>query len=132
MSTVLGAIDQIALTVDDVDAAEAFYEQTLGLTKIFRPQPTMVFFQCGNLSILLEKSQDGSMEPGGAVLYFNVDDMTASVAELKARGLFFIDRPHLVTRQPGYDLYMTFFRDPAGNLLALSYRGAVGGPAPAG
>ena len=65
MTAVLGAIDQVALTVDDVDAAEVFYEQTLGLTKIFRPQPTMVFFQSGELSILLEKSHDSDMQPGG-------------------------------------------------------------------
>jgi methylmalonyl-CoA/ethylmalonyl-CoA epimerase len=123
----LGRVDQIALGVADVDAAERFYGETLGLRKIFRPQPHMVFFDLGGLSLLLEKPHDGSApQTGGAVIYLDCPDMALAVRELQARGVTFVHPPHLITRQPSYDLYMAFFTDPDGNMLALSQRAPKG------
>jgi methylmalonyl-CoA/ethylmalonyl-CoA epimerase len=116
----LGSVSQIALNVTDVDAAEHFYGETLGLRKIFRPQPNMVFFDCGGLSLLLEKSHDAAAPIGGAVIYFDCADIALTAHELGSRGVTFVHPIHLITRQPAYDLYMAFFRDPDGNMLALS------------
>ena len=30
-----------------------------------------------------------------------------------------VDEPHLIAKMPDHDLWMTFFRDPEGNTLAL-------------
>jgi methylmalonyl-CoA/ethylmalonyl-CoA epimerase len=122
----LGAVGQIALNVSDVDAAEHFYGETLGLRKIFRPQPHMVFFDCGGLSLLLEKSHDAEATAGGSVIYFDCADIALTVRELKSRGVVFVHPIHLITQQPTFDLYMAFFRDPDGNMLALSQRAPKG------
>ena len=122
----LGPVGQIALNVTDVDAAEHFYEQTLGLRKIFRPQPFMVFFDCGGLSLLLEKSHDATAPIGGAVIYFDCPDIALTVRELESRGVVFVHPVHLITKQPAYDLYMAFFKDPDGNMLALSQQAPKG------
>jgi methylmalonyl-CoA/ethylmalonyl-CoA epimerase len=125
MTLSLGRIGQIALGVSDVDAAERFYEQTLGLRKVFRPQPGMVFFDCGGQSLLLERFHEP--EPiGGCVLYFDVADISLAVRTLKERGVAFEHPIHLITRQPAYDLYMAFFRDPDGHLLALQQQAPKG------
>ena len=123
MDLALGPVNQIALSVADVDVAERFYGETLGLRKIFRPQPHMVFFDLGGPSLLLESPHEGAApKVGGAVLYFDCPDMGLAVRELRARGVAFVHPPHLITRQPAYDLYMAFFTDPDGNMLALSQR----------
>ena len=123
----LGRLDQVALGVADVDAAEQFYGETLGLRKIFRPQPHMVFFDLGGVSLLLEKPHDGAKpQVGGAVLYLDCPDIAQAVRELEAKGVAFVHPPHLITRQPAYDLYMAFFTDPDGNMLALSQRAPKG------
>ncbi len=126
----LGALDQIALPARDIDAAEAFYEQVLGLKKLFRPQPSMVFFDCAGVRLMIAVP-DASMGQGGAVLYFNVPDIALAEAELKAKGVPTEIGAHLVAPMPDHDLWMTFFRDPASNLLALSCRAPKGYKLPA-
>jgi methylmalonyl-CoA/ethylmalonyl-CoA epimerase len=38
---------------------------------------------------------------------------------MKESGVRFEDEPHLIAKMPAHDLWMTFFRDSEGNLLAL-------------
>ena len=35
------------------------------------------------------------------------------------RGVEFIDEPHLIARMPDHELWMSFFKDPSDNMLAL-------------
>ena len=62
-------------------------------------------------------------EPGfdhpGSVLYFKVEDIEARHRELIARGVEFINEPHLIARMPDHELWMAFFKDTEGNTLAL-------------
>jgi methylmalonyl-CoA/ethylmalonyl-CoA epimerase len=46
-------------------------------------------------------------------------DIQAAYGKLKADGVRFEDEPHLIAKMPAHDLWMTFFRDSEGNLLAL-------------
>ena len=55
----------------------------------------------------------------GSVIYFSVGDIGAAHAALKARGVPFIDEPHLIAKMPDHDLWMAFFFDTDGNTLAL-------------
>lgn len=121
----LGRLNQIALTATDMDAAVKFYGETMGLRLTMRAHPGMAFFDLGGMSLLLETSR----EPhpiGGSVLYFDCDDIALTAGELGKRGVTFIHPIHLVTAQPTYDFYMTFFRDPTGNMLALSMKAPKG------
>ena len=36
-----------------------------------------------------------------------------------SEGVAFDDEPHLIARMPDHELWMTFFRDPDGNLHGL-------------
>jgi methylmalonyl-CoA/ethylmalonyl-CoA epimerase len=43
----------------------------------------------------------------------------ATRTAMQARGVQFDDEPHLIAKLPDHELWMTFFRDPDGSLLAL-------------
>lgn len=126
MDLKLGKIAQIAHSVSDVDAAEAFYEQTLGLKKLFRPGPDMVFFDCGGVRLYLQKAHEPEAVAKASILYLECADVVAAAKELKRRGAEFLDEPHKVAEQPGYDLWMTFLKDPDGHLLALEMHAPKG------
>jgi len=112
----VAAIGQIALGVGDVDRAEDFYGSKLGLRKLFR-FGDLTFFDCAGVRLLLEKSAD----PGrsASILYFRCADIALARRELQARGVVFTDEPHRVAPMEDHDLWMTFFTDPDGHILAL-------------
>jgi methylmalonyl-CoA/ethylmalonyl-CoA epimerase len=118
MAVALNQLGQVSLSVDDVDAAEEFYGQKLGLRKLYR-FGDLTFFDCAGVRLLLEKSRSQPFVPNGSVLYFRTLDITVTVRELEAKGVLFIDKPHLIAPMEDHDLWMTFFKDPAGNTLAL-------------
>lgn len=114
----LGAIGQIAQVVDDVEAATAFYRDRLGLPFLFAA-PGLAFFDCGGVRLMLTRAETPEFDHAGSVLYFRVEDVTAAHAVLSGRGVEFVDAPHVVHRAADHDLWMTFFRDVDGNVLAL-------------
>ncbi len=118
MAAFLNQIGQIALTVDDVDEAEKFYGEQLGLRRLFR-FGDMVFFDCAGVRLLVEKSSQQPFEPSSSVLYFRTPDLSIAVRDLKAKGVSFTHAPHLIAPMEDHDLWMSFFKDPAGNPLAL-------------
>ena len=126
MDLKLGKIAQIAHSVSDVDAAEAFYEQALGLKKLFRPGPDMVFFDCGGVRLYLSKAHQPEDIAKAGLIYLLCEDIAVAVAELKQRGVQFVDQPHRIAEMPTHDLWMTFFKDPDGHLLALEMQAPKG------
>ena len=69
--------------------------------------------------LLVEKSPDEPFIPKSSILYFRVPDIAFYYRELSGRGVEFIDGPHLVAPMEDYDLWMAFFKDLAGNSLAI-------------
>ena len=67
----------------------------------------------------IDKPETAEFENHSSVIYYKVDDIRASHAALVARGVEFIDEPHLIARMPDHELWMSFFRDPDQNVLAL-------------
>ena len=53
------------------------------------------------------------------MLYVKVADIGATYAQMRERGVTFVDEPHLIAKMPDHDLWMTFFKDPDGHTLAL-------------
>ena len=117
MTFTLSQIGQIALAVSDVDRAEAFYGDVLGLKKLFR-FGDLTFFDCAGVRLLLEKAH-GDIRSGAGALYFRCADIRIAVAELEKRGVRFSSEPHLIARMDNHDLWMAFFADPDGHTLAL-------------
>ena len=114
----LSAIGQIAITVHDVERAVAFYRDTLGIRFLFQA-PNMAFFDCGGVRLMLDKPEKAEFDHPSSIIYFQVGDIQAAYRRIKDAGAKFEDEPHVIAPMPKYDLWMTFFRDTEGNLLAL-------------
>ena len=125
MAFTLSQIGQVSLTVDDIDAAERFYVESLGLRKLFR-FGDLVFFDCSGVRIFMEKSNTRPFVPASSVLYFRTPDIGLAFQQLKSRGVSFVDTPHLIAPMEDHDLWMVFFKDPAGNTLALMHEAPKG------
>ncbi len=114
----LSRVGQIAISVADVDRAEAFYEDALGLRKLFR-FGDLVFFDCAGLRLMIGKAEDPADVARASTLYFRCADIGLAVAELKRRGVAFAGEPHMIAPMEDHDLWMAFFRDPDDHLMAL-------------
>ena len=115
-------LGQIAMTVDDLPRAIAFYRDVLGLKFLFEAPPAMAFFDCGGVRLMLSVPEETGSHAGqrfGAILYYAVDDIQQAAAALTARGVVFEQPPHIVARLPQADLWMAFLRDPDGQMLAI-------------
>jgi methylmalonyl-CoA/ethylmalonyl-CoA epimerase len=112
-------LGQIAVNAKDVERAAAFYQDKLGLKLLFKAPPGLAFFDCGGVRLMLSGAEKPEFDHPSSVLYFAVPDIQGAYGKMKERGVHFEDEPHLITRMPAHDLWMTFFRDSEGNLLAL-------------
>lgn len=113
-----GGICQIALTVDDLEKAVSFYRDILGLSFLFSAPPGLAFFDVGGVRLMLTLPE-GQAGGTNSVIYYRVGDIGLAFAELGARGVVFVDTPHLVARMPDHELWMVFLKDPSGNLAGL-------------
>ena len=113
-------IGQIAIRVHDAERAERFYRDQLGLRHLFSFLPKMAFFDAGGVRLMLSTAENAADDHPASVLYFKVPDLRATRAELLARGVSFIDEPHLIARMPDHELWMTFFRDSEENVKKLT------------
>lgn len=108
------AIHHVSINVSDVDAALTFYVDVLGLT----PRPDRPDFGFGGAWLdaggqqvhLIEAPVPASQGQHFAVL---VDDLEATVAELRERGLDVTDAKPVATN------HQAFVSDPSGNLVEL-------------
>ena len=114
----LSKIGQIAMQVSDVERAEKFYGEALGLHKLYR-FGDMVFFDCDGLRLMLEGTNKPVQSTPGVCFYFTVKGLEAVVEKLQSRSVEFEDEPHLIAKMSDHELWMSFFRDPDGHLLAL-------------
>jgi len=115
----LSTIGQIALAVSDTDRSEAFYEQTLGLRKLYR-YGALAFFDCTGVRLMLSPPENGEpVTVAQGAIYFRVADLLLAVKTLRDKGVAIIGEPHLTAPMPDHDLWMAFIRDPDGHLLGL-------------
>src|SRR4029078_727332 len=117
---------ETCLYVDDLERAEQFYGDVLGLELESRQEGRHVFFRCGHRMLLLfnplasRESADhfpphGAFGPGHAAFGVREAEVTAWAARLGRNGVTIektIDWPG-----GGRSIY---FRDPAGNSLELA------------
>ena len=118
LSIGISRLGQIAINVHDLDRATAFYQDILGLPLLFTT-PALAFFDCGGVRLMLSPPEKPEFDHPGSVLYFTVSDIASAHRQMLGRVVHFEDAPHLIARMPTHDLWMTFFRDPDQNLLAL-------------
>ncbi|MDE3137818.1 MAG: VOC family protein [Acidobacteriota bacterium] len=111
-------LGQIAINVQDLDRAAAFYRDVLGLPLLFTAG-NLVFFDCGGVRLLLSHAEKPEFDHPSSILYFRVPEIQVSYQNLLAQSVRIEDPPHLLARMPSYDLWMAFFQDSEGNILAL-------------
>ncbi len=115
----LTRIGQIAIVVHDVPRAVAFYRDAMGLRLLFEVPPTMAFFDCGGVRLMLSLPEGNEHDHPSSILYFMVDDIVAAHAAMTERGVPFVEVPRMIARMPDHELWIAAFRDSEGNYLAL-------------
>ena len=115
----LAQIGQIAVPVSDIERAIAFYRDTLGMRLLFQAPPGLAFFDCAGVRLMLDAPAKAQAGTCSSVIYYKVADLHSAFETFSARGVIFEAKPHLIARLPDHELWMAFFRDPDGNLLAL-------------
>jgi predicted enzyme related to lactoylglutathione lyase len=113
-------VDFFPMPTRDLDAAIAFYGETLGLPRsAYRPERHHAEFETGNLTINVMVSEKMGLEfhVNRNWLALHVDDVAAARAALEERGVEFQGD----TFDTGV-CHMAFFADPDGNALMLHHR----------
>lgn len=109
-------------SVDDIDAARAFYRDTLGL-EVTEENGMLGLHLHGGGTVLVYPKGDQHEPAAFTVLNFPVDDIGAAVDGLAAVGVQMIRYPGMepddrgIHRGVGPDI--GWFADPAGNVLAV-------------
>ena len=119
------------LPAQDLERARRFYSEKLGLDPV-EERPGGLLYRCGETEFALFESAGG---PSGAhtQMAWEVDDIEAVVAELRARGVVFeeYDFPGLTTvdgiaevegnypSKGGKGERAAWFRDSEGNMLGM-------------
>ncbi len=113
----LGRIGQVSRTVRNVQEAEAWYRDVLGLPHLFT-FGKLAFFDCAGTRLMLS---EGDSEPTTeSILYLFVEDMEGAHRTLQARGAEFLSAPHRIHKHSdGTEEWMAFFKDPEGRPLAI-------------
>jgi catechol 2,3-dioxygenase-like lactoylglutathione lyase family enzyme len=114
----LAQIGQIAISVQDLERAVAFYRDKLGMQYLFTAS-TLAFFDCDGTRLMLSTPEPGQAHSGNSIIYFKVDKIDDAYRELAERGVPFDDQPHIIANMGTYDLWMAFFRDSEHNLLGI-------------
>ena len=110
-------IRQIAVVCKDVPRARDFYRDVVGLPHLFDAGPHLSFFDCGGVRLMLSPAEGEAT--GTSVIYYLVNDITASMNALKEKGAAFVDEPHMIARMPDHELWLAEFRDSENNVVAL-------------
>ena len=119
-SQLVTGVDFVPLSTRDIDAACAFYGDTLGLPRsVYMPERNYAEFETGNVTISIVDGE--KMGIGHHVqtiaLALHVDDVAATRATLEERGVQFQGE----ILDTGV-CHMGFFADPDGNALMLHHR----------
>jgi methylmalonyl-CoA/ethylmalonyl-CoA epimerase len=112
-------IGQIAIVCQDVARATTFYRDTLGLRFLFAAGPTLSFFECGGVRLMLTGAERPGDEQLSSILYYFVHDIEGTKAELATKGVTFLTEPHMIAQMPDHQLWLCDLNDSEGNVLAL-------------
>ena len=113
-------VDFVMQGTQDIEAAEKFYGETLGLPfgKRWGDMPAGEF-ENGTVTIAIMQSDAFGIEfkPHSHPIAFQVDDVAAARAALEAQGVEFV--PDNIDSGV---CHMAYFSDPDGNALMLHHR----------
>ena len=120
MERVLGDIS-VRVFVRDLEQAQHFYEQRLGLTAKFKqPGASVTTYEAGNAVLVVEKVEESDEEGSSYVgrftgITFSTTSCQGSYAELASRGVEFIGAPE----KQDWGGIMAHFCDPSRNVFTI-------------
>ena len=110
------------LAVKDMDVAAKFYEGTLGLVR-GKEGGGGIFYESGNGGVFVYSSPATAGTNQATYAAWSVDDVTAVVEDLKAKGVSFEHYPDIPGVTLEGDIHVmgpaksAWFKDPDGNIL---------------
>lgn len=122
----LGNVELTTLVaVKDLGEATAFYEKTLGLTKVGE-NPGFVQYRSGTSNLIVYESEFAGSNKATTAAW-HVDDLEETVRELKSKGVPFEHFDHLPDTTRDGDIHdaagafkIAWFRDPTGNIFEIN------------
>jgi len=114
----LTEVGQIAVNVEDVERATAFYRDVLGVPFLF-DAPGLAFFDLDGTRLMLSRPE--GVGPSASWLYFRTADIQASYEALLSHGVEFLETPQVVHRTDNYELSIGSFYDSEGNVMAIMH-----------
>ncbi len=106
----------VTFYVSDLKKATRFYEEALGLEKKYEFS-SYVGFECGGIEIgLIPKPKERSPATSSPAVGLLVDDVDGTYADLKAKGVKFINELHDET----WGGRQATFKDQDGNILEIT------------
>lgn len=115
----LDRIGQIAIVVHDVARATTYYRDVLGMRFLFSAGPSLSFFDCGGVRLMLTQPSEPRFDHPPSIIYYRVDDIGAAWDSIVARGGIAERAPQRTADLGTHELWIGFLRDPEDNLLAL-------------
>ncbi len=112
-------LNQVTVYSTDVRASVEFYTK-LGLRLIVDSAPRYVRFECPDGDATFSVHHAENPIASETIIYFECENLDATVKELKQAGLQFESDP---TDQP-WLRRQSYLRDPSGNRICLFYAGA--------
>ena len=120
-TTIVTGVDFVSVPTQDLERANAFYGETLGLRRsVYRPERNFAEFETGTVTLSVldpVRMKIGEFKPNVSHLALQVADVAQARATLEERGVTFMG-----------DIFdtgvchMAFFADPDGNMLMLHHR----------
>lgn len=114
------AVDFVTYNVSNYQKALAFYRDILGLKLSHEFGGQWAEFDTGNVTLAIGvwgKNLGPDGQKGGATVALAVDDLQATVAELRAKGLPIVEGPHETPV-----CHMVGVMDPDGNTIMFHQR----------
>jgi catechol 2,3-dioxygenase-like lactoylglutathione lyase family enzyme len=106
----------LARGVRDIAQSEAWYRDVLRVPHLYT-FGTLAFFDLAGTRLMLSQKEELSPE---SLVYFLTADIDAEHAALAARGVEFLNAPHMIHRHAdGTEEWMCFFKDPEGRPMGL-------------
>lgn len=120
----------IMIGADDIDAAKAFYDATLGVLGakpgMLDPKGRVIYMHNGGLFIVTKpiNGEPASCANGGTIGFAakSAEEADAWHAAGLAHGGTAIEDPPGVREGAGMKLYLAYLRDPAGNKICAMQR----------
>ena len=113
------------VAVDDLDRANTFYADTLGLEQGGVEQEGVLGFKTGDSTLVVYKSNDVRPGTGNAVAWGGGSEVEAIANDLRAKGIAFEEYPEMGMEivdgvHKGDGFVGIWFKDPDGNILHVN------------